>query len=188
MNRFRLVMLKKRKKKKYITKRVQNDHFLPFHWYQFVLFLTAHLMVHTILHFTSGLNAEQIVILESSSGGTAVAVNKTDDTVFVKVSPPRGWNLKGGEGWGKFKLFTKENKSKYGLRKTTKTNLKIRFRSSSTKKTHPNRQKKPKAFMKLFPPSFPPPPPPLPIIFLIVHPLMRIVQVPWISRHQIRLV
>ena len=115
-------------------------------------------MVHTILHFTAGLNAEIIVILESSSGGTAVAVNKTDDTVFVKVSPPRGWNLKGGEGWGKFKLFTKENKSKYGLRKTTKTNLKIRFRSSSTKKTHPNRQKKPKAFMKLFPPSFPPPP------------------------------
>ena len=114
-------------------------------------------MVHTILHFTAGLNAEIIVILESSSGGTAVAVNKTDDTVFVKVSPPRGWNLKGGEGWGKFKLFTKENKSKYGLRKTTKTNLKIRFRSSSTKKTHPNRQKKPKAFMKLFPPSFPPP-------------------------------
>ena len=101
MNRFRLVMLKKRKKKKYITKRVQNDHFLPFHWYQFVLFLTAHLMVHTILHFTSGLNAEQIVILESSSGGTAVAVNKTDDTVFVKVSPPRGWNLKGGGGVGK---------------------------------------------------------------------------------------
>ena len=47
-------------------------------------------MVHTILHFTSGLNAEQIVILESSSGGTAVAVNKTDDTVFVKVSPPTG--------------------------------------------------------------------------------------------------
>ena len=47
-------------------------------------------MVHTILHFTSGLNAEIIVILESSSGGTAVAVNKTDDTVFVKVSPPTG--------------------------------------------------------------------------------------------------
>ena len=58
-------------------------------------------MVHTILHFTSGLNAEIIVILESSSGGTAVAVNKTDDTVFVKVSPPRGWNLKGGGGVGK---------------------------------------------------------------------------------------
>ena len=55
-------------------------------------------MVHTILHFTAGLNAEIIVILESSSGGTAVAVNKTDDTVFVKVSPPRGWNLKGGRG------------------------------------------------------------------------------------------
>ena len=100
MNRFRLVMLKKRKKKN-ITKWVQNDHFLPFHWYQFVLFLTAHLMVHTILHFNAGLNAEQIVILESSSGGTAVAVNKTDDTVFVKVSPPRGWNLKGGGGVGK---------------------------------------------------------------------------------------
>ena len=47
-------------------------------------------MVHTILHFTTGLNAEQIVILESSSGGTAVAVNKTDDTVFVKVSPLTG--------------------------------------------------------------------------------------------------
>ena len=91
MNRFRLVMLKKRKKeKKNKTKRVQNDHFLPLHWYQFVLFLTAHLMVHTILHLTAGLNAEQIVILESSSGGTAVAVNKTDDTVFVKVSPPTG--------------------------------------------------------------------------------------------------
>ncbi|XP_027048807.1 uncharacterized protein LOC113676350 [Pocillopora damicornis] len=42
-------------------------------------------MVHTILHFTAGLNAEIIVILESSSGGTAVAVNKTDDTVFVKT-------------------------------------------------------------------------------------------------------
>ena len=95
MNLFRLVMLKKRKKKKYITKRVQNDHFLPFHWYQFVLFLTAHLMVHTILEMT-GKKFDQIVILESSSGGTAVAVNKTDDTVFVKVSPPRGWNLKGG--------------------------------------------------------------------------------------------
>ncbi|RMX41994.1 hypothetical protein pdam_00001261 [Pocillopora damicornis] len=45
----------------------------------------THLMVHTILHFTAGLNAEIIVILESSSGGTAVAVNKTDDTVFVKT-------------------------------------------------------------------------------------------------------
>ena len=52
-------------------------------------------MVHTILEMT-GKKFDQIVILESSSGGTAVAVNKTDDTVFVKVSPPRGWNLKGG--------------------------------------------------------------------------------------------
>ena len=54
-------------------------------------------MVHTILEMT-GKKIDQIVILESSSGGTAVAVNKTDDTVFVKVSPPRGWNLKGGGG------------------------------------------------------------------------------------------
>ena len=52
-------------------------------------------MVHTILEMT-GKKFDQIVILESSSGGTAVAVNKTDDTVFVKVSPPWGWNLKGG--------------------------------------------------------------------------------------------
>ena len=120
-------------------------------------------MVHTILHFTAGLNAEIIVILESSSGGTAVAVNKTDDTVFVKVSPPRGWNLKGGEGWGKFKLFTKENKSKYGLRKTTKTNLKIRFRSSSTKKTHPKENpskqtKKTESIHETLPSLLPPPP------------------------------
>ena len=47
-------------------------------------------MVHTILHVTTYPNVETIVILESSSGGTAVAVNKTDDTVFVKVPSPTG--------------------------------------------------------------------------------------------------
>ena len=46
-------------------------------------------MVHTILEMT-GKKIDQIVILESSSGGTVVAVNKTDDTVFVKVSPLTG--------------------------------------------------------------------------------------------------
>ncbi|CAH3149686.1 unnamed protein product [Pocillopora meandrina] len=38
------------------------------------------LKLHSILE-----TAEQIVILESSTGGTAVAVNKGDDTVFVKT-------------------------------------------------------------------------------------------------------
>ena len=90
MNCFRLVMLKKRKKKKQNkTKRVQIDHFLPFHWYQFVLFLTAQLkFLHTV--DLIGQKAVQMIILASSSGGTVVAVNKTDDTVFVKVSPLTG--------------------------------------------------------------------------------------------------
>ena len=112
-------------------------------------------MVHTILHFTAGLNAEIIVILESSSGGTAVAVNKTDDTVFVKVSPPRGWNLKGGEGWGKFKLFTKEDKSKYELRKTTKTNTKKDFDQVVQRNTHPNKQKKTESIHESIPSLLP---------------------------------
>ena len=54
-----------------------------------MLFLTAQLKVHHIMDMI-GQKAVQIIILESSSGGTAVAVNKTDDTVFVKVSPLTG--------------------------------------------------------------------------------------------------
>ena len=158
MNRFRLVMLKKREKKKIKTKRVQIDRFLPLRWYQFVLFLTAHLKVHTILHVTTYPNVETIVILESSSGGTAVAVNKTDDTVFVKVSPPTGMERYGGgrEGWGKFKLFTKENKSKYELRKTTKTNTKKDFDQVVQRKTHPNKQKKTESIHESLPSLLPP--------------------------------
>ena len=64
---------------------------------------------------------EEICILESSTGGTAVAVNKRDDTIFVKVPSPTGierQGKKGGEGgWGKFKLITKYNKFKYGSRR-----------------------------------------------------------------------
>ena len=123
-----------------------------------MLFLTAHLKVHTILHFTTYPNVETIVILESSSGGTAVAVNKTDDTVFVKVSPPTGMERYGGgrEGWGKFKLFTKENKSKYELRKTTKTNTKKDFDQVVQRKTHPNKQKKTESIHESLPSLLPP--------------------------------
>ena len=48
---------------------------------------------------------EKIVILESSNGGTALAINKADDTVFVKVSlPPQGWNVRVKEGVGKIQV------------------------------------------------------------------------------------
>ena len=54
-----------------------------------MLFLTAQLKVlHTV--DLIGQKAVQMIILASSSGGTVVAVNKTDDTVFVKVSPLTG--------------------------------------------------------------------------------------------------
>ena len=54
-----------------------------------MLFLTAQLKVHHAADWI-GQKVVQIIILESSSGGTVVAVNKTDDTVFVKVSPLTG--------------------------------------------------------------------------------------------------
>ena len=71
---------------------IQIDRLLSFQWYQVALFLTAQLKIHSIL--TRSQNAarkyEVICILESSTGGTAVAVNKRDDTIFVKVSSPTG--------------------------------------------------------------------------------------------------
>ena len=103
---------------------IQIDRLLSFQWYQVALFLTAQLKIHSIL--TRSQNAarkyEVICILESSTGGTAVAVNKRDDTIFVKVPSPTGIERQGkkggGEGgWGKFKLITKYKKFKYGSRR-----------------------------------------------------------------------
>lgn len=71
---------------------IQIDRLLSFQWYQVVLFLTAQLKIHSILSRSQNAarKYEEICILESSTGGTAVAVNKRDDTIFVKVSSPTG--------------------------------------------------------------------------------------------------
>ena len=71
---------------------IQIDRLPSFQWYQVALFLTAQLKIHSILSRSQNAarKYEEICILESSTGGTAVAVNKRDDTIFVKVSSPTG--------------------------------------------------------------------------------------------------
>lgn len=71
---------------------IQIDRLLSSQWYQVALFLTAQLKIHSILSRSQNAarKYEEICILESSTGGTAVAVNKRDDTIFVKVSSPTG--------------------------------------------------------------------------------------------------
>ena len=71
---------------------IQIDRLRSFQWYQVALFLTAQLKIHSILSRSQNAarKYEEICILESSTGGTAVAVNKRDDTIFVKVSSPTG--------------------------------------------------------------------------------------------------
>lgn len=85
MKRFPLVLPKTRKKQSK-TKQSKSKSIIYCLSIDVKLryFFTAKLKLHSILEFV-GQTVEQIVILESSTGGTAVAVNKGDDTVFVKV-------------------------------------------------------------------------------------------------------